>query len=381
MRRRIGQRVLQRQQLRHVQVARVGESLRLGLGLVAVRRHRLNHNCLLAATLSRNGHGDTCAAALRRVRPAGREDPRRLLQGRVLHLHAGRARAGRAPPAGADAGLPAPSLGARRHGRGHRHPARVLGPTARRRLLGARLGRSSRCARCTTATTVEPWETVLTIEGDYGLFAHLETLYLGSLARRTLISRNVREVVDAARGKPILYFPARFDHWPRPDRRRLRRPHRRRDRRVDRRPGLVVGRARDRHRAARPDRGLRRGHRGRRRGLRRTMPEELDIVVLVDFENDSVRTALEVADALGPRLWGVRLDTSNTLVDRSLWLADGPLRPARRRTRSSSGTSAGRSTRPATGTSDRRLRRLHADKIAAFEGRACRSTPTASAPR
>ncbi len=31
---------------------------------------------------------------------------------------------------------------------------------------------------------VGPWETVLTIEGDYTLFAHLETVYLGSLARR-----------------------------------------------------------------------------------------------------------------------------------------------------------------------------------------------------
>ena len=57
------------------------------------------------------------------------------------------------------------------------------------------------------------WETVLTIEGDYGLFAHLETVYLGALSRRTLISTNVRRVVDAARGKPILFFPARFDHY------------------------------------------------------------------------------------------------------------------------------------------------------------------------
>ena len=53
----------------------------------------------------------------------------------------------------------------------------------------------------------------MTIEGDYRLFAHLETVYLGCLARRTLIMRNVREVVDAAAGKPILYFPARHDHW------------------------------------------------------------------------------------------------------------------------------------------------------------------------
>jgi nicotinate phosphoribosyltransferase len=47
--------------------------------------------------------------------------------------------------------------------------------------------------------------------------------------------------------------------------------------------------------------------------------DQMNVVVLVDFENDSVRTALEVADSLGERLWGVRLDTSGTIVDRSLW--------------------------------------------------------------
>jgi nicotinate phosphoribosyltransferase len=49
--------------------------------------------------------------------------------------------------------------------------------------------------------------------------------------------------------------------------------------------------------------------------------------VLVDFENDSVSTALEVARALGPRLWGVRLDTSESLVDHSLWNGLGDFKP------------------------------------------------------
>src|SRR5207302_6809758 len=56
-------------------------------------------------------------------------------------------------------------------------------------------------------------------------------------------------------------------------------------------------------------------------------PEDLNVTVLVDFENDSVSTALEVARALGPRLWGVRLDTSETLVDRSLLDELGDFRP------------------------------------------------------
>jgi nicotinate phosphoribosyltransferase len=56
-------------------------------------------------------------------------------------------------------------------------------------------------------------------------------------------------------------------------------------------------------------------------------PPDLNVVVLVDFDNDSVQTALEVARSLGPRLWGVRLDTSESLVDRSLWDEMGDFKP------------------------------------------------------
>ena len=60
---------------------------------------------------------------------------------------------------------------------------------------------------------IEPYETVMTIEGDYTLFAHLETVYLGVLARRTLITTNVVGVIEAANRKPIIFMPARHDHW------------------------------------------------------------------------------------------------------------------------------------------------------------------------
>ena len=59
---------------------------------------------------------------------------------------------------------------------------------------------------------IVPYETVMTIEGDYTTFAHLETLYLGTLARRTLITTNVVRVLQAANGKPIIFMPARHDH-------------------------------------------------------------------------------------------------------------------------------------------------------------------------
>jgi nicotinate phosphoribosyltransferase len=54
----------------------------------------------------------------------------------------------------------------------------------------------------------------------------------------------------------------------------------------------------------------------------------MNVVVLVDFDNDSVQTALEVARELGPKLWGVRLDTSERLVDRSLWDELGDFDPS-----------------------------------------------------
>ncbi len=174
---------------------------------------------------------------------------------------------------------------------------------------------------------VAPWETVMTIEGDYTLFAHLETCYLGVLARRTLISTNVRRVVEAARGKPILFFPARHDHH-----------------RVQTGDGYAahvagaIGVSTDAQASWWGGRGIGTvphaliAAYGGNTVLAATKfaeegSEDLNVVVLVDFENDSVRTSLEVARAMGNRLWGVRLDTSRTLVDRSLWGEMGDFDP------------------------------------------------------
>jgi nicotinate phosphoribosyltransferase len=165
---------------------------------------------------------------------------------------------------------------------------------------------------------IAPWETVMTIEGDYTLFAHLETVYLGGLARRTLIMRNVREVVDAAAGKPILYFPARHDHWH-----------------VQTGDGWAahvagaIGVSTDAQASWWGGRGvgtvphaLIAAYAGdtvaAARAFARRFATQMRITVLVDFENDSVGTALAVADALGDQLWGVRLDTSDRLADRGL---------------------------------------------------------------
>ncbi len=172
-----------------------------------------------------------------------------------------------------------------------------------------------------------PWESVLTIEGDYALFAHLETVYLGALSRRTLISTNVRGVVEAAAGKPILFFPARFDHY-----------------RVQTGDGYAaqvagaIGVSTDAQASWWGGKGIGTVPHGliaacggdTVEATRRFADEyypEINVTALVDFDNDCVGTSLACARALGERLWGVRLDTSETMVDKALWPLMGEFRP------------------------------------------------------
>jgi nicotinate phosphoribosyltransferase len=174
---------------------------------------------------------------------------------------------------------------------------------------------------------IAPRETVMTIEGDYSLFAHLETVYLGCLARRSLIMRNVKEVVEAAAGKQIFYFPARHDHWL-----------------VQTGDGWsahvagAIGVSTDAQASWWGGRGIGTVPHGliaayggdtvqAARVFTDRFHQEMNITVLVDFVNHSVETALEVAEALGPRLWGVRLDTSEDMVDRSLLGELGGFKP------------------------------------------------------
>jgi len=186
---------------------------------------------------------------------------------------------------------------------------------------------------------IRPWETVMTIEGDYSLFAHLETVYLGILARRTRVATNVKRVVQAANGKPILFFPARFDHWTMQTGDGYAAfisgaigsstdancewwgsksigtiPH-----------GLIAAYGGDTAKAALM--------------FDEYMPEDINRVVLVDFENDCIKTSTEVIGSFKDRytflggtkdrvnsvigsgkgkVWGVRFDTSNLLRDKSV---------------------------------------------------------------
>jgi nicotinate phosphoribosyltransferase len=165
---------------------------------------------------------------------------------------------------------------------------------------------------------VEPRETVMLITGRYAGFAHLETLYLGVLARRTRVATNTRLVVEAAWPKPVMFFPARFDHWL-----------------VQTGDGYAahiagaIGVSTDAQASWWGSYGIGTVPHAliaafggdtvaASLAFAEQMPADVHVISLVDFDNDCVGTAVAVARALGARLYGVRLDTSESMVDRSI---------------------------------------------------------------
>jgi len=187
---------------------------------------------------------------------------------------------------------------------------------------------------------------VLKLRGRYRDFALLETIYLGALTRASRIATNVYNVMQVANGKPLLFFPARFDLPS-----------------VQSSDGYAywIGVQRANH-----DLGYRvqpavstdaqAAWWGGRGGgtiphaliaaflgdtaeatvaFARTLPVEVPRIALVDFNNDSTRDsvatltalwpyyreALRAGDAEGQRRWtlnGVRLDTSGNMRDLAL---------------------------------------------------------------
>jgi len=175
---------------------------------------------------------------------------------------------------------------------------------------------------------IHPWETVLLIEGPYDAFAVLETLYLGVLARRTRVGTNTRAVVEAAKPKEVMFFPARHDHWL-----------------VQTGDGYAahiagaIGVSTDAQASWWGSEGigtvphaLIAAYGGDTVLASRKFAEHSDasirLITLVDFDNDCVGTSLRVARALGDRLYGVRLDTSETLVDQSVIPQMGTFKPS-----------------------------------------------------
>lgn len=173
-------------------------------------------------------------------------------------------------------------------------------------------------------TEVEPWKPVLTIEGDSRDHSPLETILLGILARRSLVATNARSTVQAANNKPVIFMGARHDDW-----------------RVQEGDGYAAVQG-GVQRVATDAQGLWSGLRGvgtipheliadfggdtaaatvAFAEWARTSGPDIPVISLVDYDNNVIETSLKVCAAMRERslpLYGVRVDTSENLVDRGV---------------------------------------------------------------
>ena len=166
---------------------------------------------------------------------------------------------------------------------------------------------------------ISPFETVLTITGPYQSFGYLEGILDGILARRTSLATNVYNVVKAARTsgkqKPVIFMGDRDDHYT--------------QQAGDGYAAFIGGSTAQATHAMNEWWG--------RTGMG-TMPHAMiqifegdvvaaskayhelypndDLTVLVDYNNDVITDSLKVAHEFGETLKGVRLDTSNHMVDK-----------------------------------------------------------------
>ena len=166
---------------------------------------------------------------------------------------------------------------------------------------------------------LDGWDTVLTIEGAYDAFVHLEPLLLGVLERRTRVHTNVRRLVEAARPKRILVAPAAHDHW-------LLQPG---DGWAVRLAGAdaVLSEAAASWTTSAPEvaivtHSLVAVHDGdvaaATRSLAARLGEQVRLLAPTAHRNDAVAASVALARALPDRLWGVVLDTPGFLVDSSI---------------------------------------------------------------
>ncbi len=189
-------------------------------------------------------------------------------------------------------------------------------------------------------------ESVLKICGRYRDFALLETTLLGVLTRISRIATNVYEVLQVCNGKPVLFFPARFDlpevqtsdgyaYWLGVQRYNRDTGHNL--------PAIVSTDAQGRwwggHGGGTVPHALIACFLGDTAesmlAFARYLPVEIPRIVLADFNNDSVRDSRAALDAFWPhyraalqthdetemRRWtlnAVRLDTSPSLIDAAL---------------------------------------------------------------
>jgi nicotinate phosphoribosyltransferase len=172
----------------------------------------------------------------------------------------------------------------------------------------------------------DDWDTVLTVEGPYDSFAHLETVLIGALTRRTKVCTNARLITNVARAKPVIFMGARDDVlWTQPGDGYAAMAGGVKSVSTDAQASLLGSKS-----VGTIPHALIAACGGDTVKATRRFAEmfpDVDVIALVDYDNDCVKTALEVAQALEGRLWGVRLDTAEMLVDKSIVPMMGGFRP------------------------------------------------------
>lgn len=162
---------------------------------------------------------------------------------------------------------------------------------------------------------IKPFETVLTVTGAYQDFGYLEGIIDGILSRRTSVATNVYNVVKAAGEKPIIFMGDRDDHYT--------------QQAGDGYAAFIGGSTAQATHAMNEWWGkagmgtmphaLLQMFRGdivaATKAYHETFPED-ELMALVDYNNDVISDSLKVARAFGEKLSAVRLDTSNTLIDK-----------------------------------------------------------------
>ncbi len=168
---------------------------------------------------------------------------------------------------------------------------------------------------------IEPYETVLTIEGEYDKFGYLEGVIDGILARRTSVATNVYNIVQAANNKHVIFMGDRDDHFS--------------QQAGDGYSAFIGGSSAQATYAMNEWWG--------KKGMG-TMPHALiqlfggdllaacrayqsefpndNLVALVDYHNNVIADSLLVAREFGKDLYGVRVDTSQNMIDQ--YFLDNP---------------------------------------------------------
>lgn len=171
---------------------------------------------------------------------------------------------------------------------------------------------------------VTPFMPVLKITAPYREFGHLETPLLGVLARRSLVATNAKRVVESANGKPVIFMGARHDDW------RVQAP----DGYAARLGGMSscstdangswigeLGIGTIPHALIACFYGKVADATCAFARYQKSQRSDARVVALVDYNNDCLSDAVHTAHAMqsefgSGHLWGVRLDTSENMVDR-----------------------------------------------------------------